>query len=393
MNARAALSELAAAAPLAERALLDESPAARSLGLELWANVPDAMFFEGAIDLTSPAFARAVEVADAGGSLELRVRARVIAARAAVEQGDPARATSLLTDADRLAVADARGDLRAETLRGLGWAAIASAQLDAAKTSFDAAYALSEARADPRGQADARAGRGILALLEGDHDAAHASLAEALAIHVVTRDAPREAAVRGMMELLPSAFGDKEASVDALARQVEEHRANGQRWREALALARLGIVARARGDLALEETHLREARAAAGLARVPASSLVQALLDERGAVKEEEIVVGFEGRSLRLPSGETHDLTRHGPVRRVLWALADARRRRPGVALSTLELVDAGWPGEKMKHEAATLRVYTTVRRLRRLGLDEALITRDDGYLLDQELRLTLEAP
>ena len=44
-----------------------------------------------------------------------------------------------------------------------------------------------------------------------------------------------------------------------------------------------------------------------------------------------------------------------------------------------------------MKHEAATLRVYTTVRRLRALGLAEVLLTRDDGYLLDPDAAFTLE--
>ena len=36
--------------------------------------------------------------------------------------------------------------------------------------------------------------------------------------------------------------------------------------------------------------------------------------------------------------------------------------------MTTLEVIEAGWPAEKMRHEAATLRVYTTVRRLRGLG-------------------------
>ena len=76
----------------------------------------------------------------------------------------------------------------------------------------------------------------------------------------------------------------------------------------------------------------------------------------------------------------------------MLWALAVARNEKRGVAMSTLELVDAGWPGERMKHEAATLRVYTTVRRLRALGLAEALLTRDDGYLLDPETAVALES-
>ena len=33
------------------------------------------------------------------------------------------------------------------------------------------------------------------------------------------------------------------------------------------------------------------------------------------------------------------------------------------------------------------LRVYSIVRRIRALGLAEALVTRDDGYLLDPQVR------
>ena len=56
-----------------------------------------------------------------------------------------------------------------------------------------------------------------------------------------------------------------------------------------------------------------------------------------------------------------------------------------------LDLIEAGWPGEKMQHEAATLRVYTTIRRLRGLGLGDVLVTRDEGYLLDPEVAVRTE--
>jgi hypothetical protein len=206
---------------------------------------------------------------------------------------------------------------------------------------------------------------------------------------VLLRDGPREAAVRGMMALLPEHLGT-EADVAQLSRELDELRATAPGWRQALLLARLGLAARARGDGESERAHLVEARAAAGLSRMAASSLVASMVVPSTAGPA-SIVVGEEGRSLRLPSGEAHDLTRHGPVRRLLWALALAHREKPGIAMSTLELVDAGWPGEKMKHEAATLRVYTTVRRLRALGLAGALLTRDDGYLLDPVAPIALD--
>lgn len=366
-SARAALFELGAAATLADRALGEAT-------LSLWLAASDAWFFGDGADFASPSFERAVALADATGDPDARIRTRLVAARARLERG--ADAMPLIDEAARLD--SARDDVR----RGEGWAAVAMADVDRARRAFTAARELAETARDPRGQADASAGLGIVALLGGEHDRARAHLAEALAIHVVMRDAPREATVRGMMELLPERR--EEASVSELAAQAEAFRANGQRWREALALARLGLAARGRGDAESETTHLLEARAAASLANVPARELVSAMLEAA------PLVVGPEGRSLTLPTGETHDLVRHGPLRRVLWALALAKRDRPGVAMSTLDLVAAGWPGEKMKHSAATLRVYTTIRRLRALGLGEALITTDDGYLLDPRLRLAV---
>jgi len=173
------------------------------------------------------------------------------------------------------------------------------------------------------------AGLGILALLTGDAETARARLEDALAMHVLTRDTPRENALRGMMALLPSGSTSR-STWQKLTKQVEQLRATGQGWRQALLLARLGLAARARGDRASERAHLVEARAAAGLSRMSASALVATLVGEH-TPSASGIVIGFEGRSLLLPSAEAHDLTRHGPLRRMLWALAVARSERPAL--------------------------------------------------------------
>jgi hypothetical protein len=54
----------------------------------------------------------------------------------------------------------------------------------------------------------------------------------------------------------------------------------------------------------------------------------------------------------------------------------------PGAATNAVALLELGWPGERVRHESGMLRVYTAIRRLRALGLADALETRDDGYLL-----------
>jgi hypothetical protein len=59
------------------------------------------------------------------------------------------------------------------------------------------------------------------------------------------------------------------------------------------------------------------------------------------------------------------------------------REASPGTPLDVAALVQAGWPGERVLHDAGTSRVYTAIAQLRREGLRDILLRRDDGYLLD----------
>jgi hypothetical protein len=93
--------------------------------------------------------------------------------------------------------------------------------------------------------------------------------------------------------------------------------------------------------------------------------------------------VGPEARWVCPPGGAALDLTRRGSLRRVLDALVTRRLETPGVAWPASALLEAGWPGERVHHEPGMMRVYSVIRRLRALGLGDALVTRDDGYLID----------
>lgn len=98
--------------------------------------------------------------------------------------------------------------------------------------------------------------------------------------------------------------------------------------------------------------------------------------------------VQSDGRKMGLPTGEEVDLSRRGPLRRILLALAKAHQR--GEAIDVNATVEAGWPGETLTADSGTARVYTAIRTLRRLGLEGWLLTRDDGYTLREDLAVTL---
>jgi hypothetical protein len=77
---------------------------------------------------------------------------------------------------------------------------------------------------------------------------------------------------------------------------------------------------------------------------------------------------------------------------RLLLALVHARLEQPGRPLRVTELLEAGWPGERMIEEAARNRLRVMVNRLRDLGLRDVLRAEGHGYVLDPELEVQLVA-
>lgn len=80
--------------------------------------------------------------------------------------------------------------------------------------------------------------------------------------------------------------------------------------------------------------------------------------------------------------GPVVTLSRRLPLRRLLAALCDAHTRAPGVALSWRELVDAGWPEEKISPEAARNRLQVGLATLRTMGLRDHVERDGQGYRL-----------
>ncbi len=98
--------------------------------------------------------------------------------------------------------------------------------------------------------------------------------------------------------------------------------------------------------------------------------------------------IAADGRWFARGPEHRVDLTRRGALSRILARLAAAHRADPNRALTLGEVFEAGWPGERTVADAAATRVYNAVQRLRKLGLERLLVTRDDGYLLDPAARV-----
>jgi hypothetical protein len=113
---------------------------------------------------------------------------------------------------------------------------------------------------------------------------------------------------------------------------------------------------------------------------------------ETPVVREPLLVISSDGRWFQLPAGPKITLMRRRSLRLVLRRLLEERLARPGSALSVDELLAAGWPGERVVPHAGAARVYVAISTLRKMGLRDFLVSRDDGYLLDPDSKTKTEA-
>ena len=104
-----------------------------------------------------------------------------------------------------------------------------------------------------------------------------------------------------------------------------------------------------------------------------------------------ELVIAHDGSWFHAAgAAEACELGRAGPAGRIVAQLASHRLRYPGRAVPFATLVRAGWPDEAMLAAAARNRLHVTIARLRKSGLEGALVRGDEGYLLDPARGLRL---
>ena len=76
-------------------------------------------------------------------------------------------------------------------------------------------------------------------------------------------------------------------------------------------------------------------------------------------------------------------MRRRQAIRRLLVALVDLHASAPGAGSTIAELIEAGWPGERILPSAAPNRFHNAMAVLRTLGLRGMLVTTEEGYMLD----------
>ncbi|HJL16001.1 MAG TPA: AAA family ATPase [Sandaracinaceae bacterium LLY-WYZ-13_1] len=254
---------------------------------------------------------------------------------------------------------------------------------DLAGAHDDAAAALARARwlalDAPLTRALSLAGK--VAFFEQDFGAARDAIEDAAARLGEHPDAARAWAYAGAARAM---LGHLEAARDAFERAAEDDEDDVVGVLRGFCVVGAARAAVARGEPA-DLSALPETGSASG---AEARRVAELLAETARSVAPGRDVTGVrlevteDGRWFRLEGAEGVDLTRRRALHGVLGGLVARREDAPGEPLSLDDVLDAGWPGERMSPESGARRVYVTINRLRKLGLGELLLTTGDGYML-----------
>jgi predicted ATPase len=333
---------------------------------------------------------------------------------------------------DALALARDSGDSRMQALciQGLGDAEFVRGNYDDARTAWSEALDLHRAHGSAELEGALLGNLGNLEHRLGNLEAARVAYREGLKLHALTGAKPYEASARfglGVLEFELGHLGDAADAMQtaaALNREIGNisdygsccligawiaDRANADST-DLRAIARESF--RSTGDQdwvgltenppqidgAVDMTVRACATALTGGRDVDTSRLhVRAAL----AAAAGSAPAKSEARVAKLRiatnagwfevDGTRVDMRRRRAPRHILARLVEIYQGSDAAGLDADEAFAVGWPGELATIEAANHRVYWAIRTLRRLGLEDFLVTSGDGYCLDPAAAIELE--
>jgi tetratricopeptide (TPR) repeat protein len=111
--------------------------------------------------------------------------------------------------------------------------------------------------------------------------------------------------------------------------------------------------------------------------RLLSDSRGDARVERRATVRVDPLLRWFA-----VDQGARASCAKRPTMRAILRALIEAHEQRPGTIVTRAQLLDAGWPHERMAERSAQRRIEVMISRMRELGLRDVLETDLGGYRL-----------
>ncbi len=108
----------------------------------------------------------------------------------------------------------------------------------------------------------------------------------------------------------------------------------------------------------------------------------------QGTESTVRLVVHTAKRRIRLSHGLEFTFGANSAEWRILLALIAHQQGGEGSALSIWELIEAGWPGERLTPQSAKNRFHVALSNMRKRGLRAVLLRHHGGYALSNALEI-----
>ena len=302
---------------------------------------------------------------------------------------------------------------------GAGFHAMENKDYAEARRWFDRVIELSAEIRAPRFTVISHAYRGLVELLVGRPAEATADFHVALAGAQELVNTLAQGRFLSFLAMAAAELDDR-AGAERMAAEAEALLAPSPMWSAVLRLQHGCLdVAQARaarraGDLEGERRCRQAARRRAEAARAPgpggrslldrsddarlglrvleqAYARLDALGDGIGAGRP-ELEAARDGGSFRIGLGTPIELSRRASLRGIFAALLARYESAPGAPLRNEELIEAGWPGERIPRKSALNRLRVALASLREMGLHGVIVRGDNGCLIRPEVRVTWSA-
>lgn len=241
---------------------------------------------------------------------------------------------------------------------------------------------------------------GIACLLDADHEGAAAQLDIAAKITDEVGDARLATLIAGYQLMTQAGLGHLETARAAFERaSTYVASVNDPATRSLLELqaAQLEVAASRSASSKNRAEHLAHAKHF--LAELPtpilgehrriAVHLLKREIDRAEPTKNTLLVIR-DGSKMRPPASSWIDLSAHPSTQRVLATLVHRRIASPAAGIATNDLIEAGWPGEKVVASAGANRLRVLLTWLRTNGLRDLLKSDRGAYWLDSETPIAL---
>ncbi len=383
-------------------------------------------FTRGQLDRAAALFARALELHRASGNVRGEGITLSNLAALCEERGSLAEARGHYRSAQD--IHQRIGNRRSEgiVLTNLGNLYRREGRFDEARSAYREALGIHREVRNRRSEAIVLGCLGALAIEEHTEafEAARGWLEAAITLSSEVGAARSAGIDRVRLAIVDHLEGDLPAARAGLIRAIDDLEAIGDRRHAALGRAHLGAVLAELGSgaealraleaarttlLVLSDVHLCavvEILAAAldtgklatlveaeraiptAEARIAELTVKRMLIRARARLEgRQALMIGPEARWFRIAEREV-SLERRRNLRLIVEALARLRSERPGAGIGVRELFAEAWPGVIATSESSAHRVYVAIAELRRMGLAEILVAREEGYLFDPAVRL-----